>query len=250
MNNAQNDNTITCVILEDEPIAMELMIDIVKTFPVLHTIGKAASIDKALELIVALKPQLVISDIKLTGGPVFNLIKRLRQIETPMPSFIVNTGYDDKEFLLESQNNYSKEVVKFIPKPVQAHVDGWLKDAIIEVEEYVRSQAATAPKSILINMTGELVKVELDDVLYIKIEGKYLIVFTQNKPYRLLETLVQFQTKNQLPENFLTIIKGCVVNMNYCARLKVAKEVVVLNNNVELKYSRSYYPNIKQYLGK
>lgn len=100
---------LTCLILEDEPLATDLIAGYVRQTPTLKLLDTAGSAMEALTKLQSLKPDILFLDIELPGLNGFEL---LRTVNNP-PQVIVTTAYH--EFAVEG---YELNVVDYLMKPI------------------------------------------------------------------------------------------------------------------------------------
>ncbi|XAZ81810.1 LytTR family DNA-binding domain-containing protein (plasmid) [Fibrella sp. ES10-3-2-2] len=101
---------IRCLLVDDEPLAQELILDHMAQLPMLDVVGVAGNALQAIELYKNLKPDLLLLDINL---PRMNGYELLKSLPGKAPWVVVTSGY--QEFAFEGFEN---NVVDFILKPV------------------------------------------------------------------------------------------------------------------------------------
>lgn len=84
---------ISCVLVDDEPLASERMEAIVNLTGRAKVIRKLNYPENALREIQQLKPDIVFLDVEMPGMSGFDLVKNLHQ-NNCFPSFVFVTGYD------------------------------------------------------------------------------------------------------------------------------------------------------------
>lgn len=105
------------LIVEDEQRAREGLKDLIQSLsPEYEVVGMTAYGQNALEMIPTLKPDVVMTDIKMPfmSGLDFIRLARAKKLDT---AFIIVTAFADFEFAKES---ISLGVVEYILKPVSA----------------------------------------------------------------------------------------------------------------------------------
>jgi len=86
-----------------------------------EVIGEAGNGEDALEMIAELRPELVITDIRMPVMDGLELIRRVTEERPDGPSFIIISGYDDFKY---AQQAVRYGVVDFILKPIDEEVLG------------------------------------------------------------------------------------------------------------------------------
>ena len=108
--------TINFLIIDDEYYICEGIRTMIMTFgiPELGEIRTCYSGEEALSICRTFKPQIVLTDIKMSGINGIELIKLLSKTLYPV-RFLVLSGYDDYEYV---RNAFQNGAVDYLLKPV------------------------------------------------------------------------------------------------------------------------------------
>jgi DNA-binding LytR/AlgR family response regulator len=197
---------ITCLILEDEPLAAEVLEDYISQVPFLELQAKCADAIYALDVLQKQPVDLIFLDIHLPRLKGLDFIKTL----TNPPKVIVTSAY--QEYALEG---YELNVVDYLLKPIE-----WSRflmavnklQQAMAVNAYPH-RAAPAPEEktfLFFNVNKRKVKIFLDEILYIESLKEYIRITTHNKsiltkyPLNQVEELL---TRN----NFLRVHRSFIV---------------------------------------
>ncbi|HOO11246.1 MAG TPA: response regulator, partial [Cyclobacteriaceae bacterium] len=101
--------TIHCLIVDDEPLARNLLSDYVKKIPYLNLVGTAGNAIAAMEILRENPVDLVLLDIQMPELTGINMLKALQR----KPMVVLTTAYS--EYALES---YELDVVDCLLKPI------------------------------------------------------------------------------------------------------------------------------------
>ncbi len=198
---------IHCLIVEDEPLAAELLKSYLAKVPGLTL---AAHCDSAVDAFGALQRQpieLMFLDIRM---PRLTGLELLKTLQHP-PPVILTTAYRD--YAVES---YDYDVLDYLVKPIQ--FDRFLK----AIGKFYQRQTVQAPASaapvadsfeqayLFFRVDREQQKVWLRDILYIEGLGDYVKVFTAQGSLVTYERLSYLEEK--LPEeHFLRVHKSYII---------------------------------------
>lgn len=197
---------INCLIVEDEPLAAELLKSYLAKMP---DLALAAHCDSAVDAFAVLQRQpidLLFLDIRM---PRLTGLELLKTLKNP-PPVILTTAYRD--YAVES---YDYDVLDYLVKPIQ--FDRFLK----AVAKYYQRQSALPPAQtaqkdtyeqayLFFRVDREQQKVWLRDILYIEGLGDYVKVFTAAGPVVTYERLSYLEEK--LPEeHFLRVHKSYII---------------------------------------
>jgi len=167
-------NTIRCLIVDDEPPAREIIRRYILEVPSLELAGECANAIQAFSFLQHQQVDLIFLDIRM---PQLNGNDFLKTLKNP-PKIIFTTAYS--EYALEG---YELDVVDYLMKPIP--FDRFLK----AVNKAYQQTTARADTSIVIEekktdsfvyfrADRKMVKVMLQDILYIESMKDYIKVFT------------------------------------------------------------------------
>ncbi|MGF7218835.1 DNA-binding LytR/AlgR family response regulator [Spirosoma lacussanchae] len=166
---------LRCLLIDDEPLAQELLLDHVAQLHSLDIVGVASNALQAIELYQTLKPDLLLLDINL---PRMNGYELLGSLPGKAPWVIVISGY--QEFAFEGFEN---NVVDFLLKPV---VFSRFVRAITKVQERVQAldavgsavgsvTAGNVPSNQLAIKDGKtMVNVACQDIILVEAMSDYV----------------------------------------------------------------------------
>lgn len=196
---------IKSIAIDDEPKALEVIEIHASKIPYLELLASFTDPKKALEYVKQNYFDLIFLDINMPGLSGLEFINQLQH----KPHIIFTTAYSD--FALES---YDYEAIDYLLKPIE--FDRFYK-AIQKVERLIQLQSLkhdnSFEKSIFVKDGYKKVRVEIDEILYIKSEGNYLkIVCPETK---ILTRLTFQQVIEKLPANlFIRIHYSYIINLS------------------------------------
>lgn len=206
---------LNCVIVEDEPLARNLMVEYVKKVPSLHLIEACSNPVAALEVLRNNSVDLLFLDVQMPELTGISLLKVLQK----KPLVVLTTAYS--EYALEG---YELDVADYLLKPIT--FERFLR-AVDKVTQRVEGQKIivqekpvqeTASSFVFVKDGTKLVKVQLDDILYIEGLKDYVTIHTKQQKIVSLQRLKALE--EQLPAD-----KFIRIHNSYIAALK-AIEVV------------------------
>lgn len=169
---------IRCLLIDDEPLAQELLLDHIHQIPVLEVVGVASNALQAIELHQKTKPDLLLLDINL---PRMNGYELLRSLPGKPPWVVVISGY--QEFAFEGFEN---NVLDFLLKPVTF---SRFVRAVTKVQERIQSLetelvGGSAAKSVGTTLTPDgqmaikdgrtMINVVCQDIILIEAMSDYV----------------------------------------------------------------------------
>jgi DNA-binding LytR/AlgR family response regulator len=196
---------ISCLIVDDEPLARNLLADYVQKIEYLHLVGTCAN---ALEALNALKKQpvdLLFLDVQMPELTGISFLKTLHK----KPLVILTTAYS--QYALEG---YELDVTDYLLKPIT--FDRFLKAAekvsarLNEKNVTVAEKPADTPDYIFVKDGTKLVKVKWADILYIEGLKDYVTIHTQTHKVVTLQRMKALE--EQMPAHaFIRIHNSYIV---------------------------------------
>ena len=177
--------SISCVIVDDEPLARSLLKDYVSKVPSLNLVEVCSSPVAAMEVIQKQSVDLLFLDIQMPEITGISFLKIMKK----RPLVVLTTAYS--EYALES---YELDVVDYLLKPItfsrflQAvdKVNSRINSATAPIEKVVPN--ASHP-FIFIKDGTKLVKVIWTDILYIEGLKDYVTIHTRQQKIISLQRL-------------------------------------------------------------
>lgn len=196
---------MTCMIIDDEPLAVKLLESFVARTPQLQLVG---SFTDSVEAIAALRQQhvdLVFLDIQMPDLDGMELAHML-----PAETMIIFTTAF-KEYAFDS---YEVSAVDFLLKPIR--YNKFL--AAVEKCEKRREPPLQAPKglsTLFIRVDGELRQLQQDDILYVEGMKDYVMFYLQSQQRPLITHLTMKAVEDMLPaDRFMRIHRSFIVALD------------------------------------
>jgi DNA-binding LytR/AlgR family response regulator len=197
--------TYNCIVIEDEPLAAEVLQDYIGQVPFLKLVSTCSDAFYAMETLQSFDIDLMFLDIHLPKMKGLDLIKVLQK----PPKIIITSAY--QEYALQG---YDFDVVDYLLKPIE--FSRFLKavNRIVQIKQTVlpvRPVVQPAERvHLFFNVGKKKVKVFLDEILYIESMKEYIRVNTKVKS--VLTKFKLTQVEELLSENnFLRIHRSFIV---------------------------------------
>lgn len=160
---------ISCLIVEDEPLASDILQDYVKMVPFLQLKGVCTDAVYALEILRREKIDLILLDIHLPGMKGLDF---LRTLQNP-PAIILTTAYH--EYALQG---YELSVVDYLLKPIEFER---FVAAVNKVQKL--SLSANNKEILLIHADRKNIPIPLSEILYIESQKEYIRIQTLSSSF-------------------------------------------------------------------
>ena len=204
-----SENKINCLVVDDEPLAANLLKRHIGQFPQLRLIATCGNAIEAFDLLRNEAVDLLFLDIQMPG---IDGIKFARSLKHP-PSIIFTTAY--RNYAVES---YELDVVDYLLKPIT--IERFFKSInkyFARVENSGLSQAPVEKaednekRFVYVNTNRKYVKVLFDDVLYVESLKDYVSIHFPGQRILTKDKIGEFEQK--LPGYFLRVHRSYLVNI-------------------------------------
>lgn len=124
----------------------------------------------------------------------------------------------------------------------------YFEEELREVVERIEKEFLDRKQELTIKKGQELIRIFIQDVVYIETEGNYLNIVTTNGVMKTRETMTNME-KELCRKNFVRCHKGYLVNMAYIARIKNGEIMLQwCEKNMLLPIGRSYEKDVRKKL--
>lgn len=231
---------IKILIVEDELVIAEDLKEILEELGY-EVCGIAVSSREALALIDEKSPDLALLDIQIKGGK--DGIELAAEInENYHLPFIMLTSHADIHMINRAKevNPYGYLVKPFNEKEILAGIElamaNFAKEQTRKKEEDT-SQDFVLSDSLFIRTNGMLVKLKLQDIIYLEADANYTQVYAKDKKFVIRSTLKDLEGKLD-PNRFVRIHKSYLINLSEIDSIQ-AESVYI--SGKEIPISRNQY---------
>ena len=196
---------IHCLIVDDKPLAIDILTDYVAQVPSLHLAGSSENPVEALNWVGERRVDLVFLDIQmpqLTGLQFMQALDRRAQV-------ILTTAYADYAL-----TGFEHDVIDYLLKPIPFER---FYQAVQKAQRRLRPAAAEAPAEtsrpyVFVKTEHRMQRVDLAEVLYLEGLQNYVIIHTTT------EKIIARQTLNSLEASlpaaaFARVHKSFIVSL-------------------------------------
>ncbi len=236
---------IRCLIVDDEPLALNLIEDYVLKTPFLDLTNKFNSPFQAIDALQNEKIDLIFLDIQMPGLSGIELSKLLHN----GPKVIFTTAYS--QYALEG---FKVDALDYLVKPI--NYQEFLKAAnkaltwfsLLEQNRSDIDSEESSNSSIFVKSEYKLIKVELKSILYIEGLGDYVKIYItdQSKPILSLISLKKLEEELS-PKQFMRVHRSFIVNLEQIA--KIDRNRIVFGS-VYIPIADSYKDQFQEFLNK
>lgn len=208
---------IKVLIIDDEPLILELISKTVETYcPNVSIVAKAENVKSGVAAINEYEPDLVLLDIKMPDGSGFDLIKHF---DKPDFKVIFISGY--MEYAIKG---YKFNAIDYILKPIDEEELALAinkADDIIRYEEKMQFKALEENIKVLkksdkiILKTSEYVHlINTADIIRIEADGNYSTFFIEGGRKVIVSRAIKEYEEALIDKGFHRIHKSHIININ------------------------------------
>ncbi len=163
--------------------------------------AEAGDAVRAMELLHRERFDLVLLDVRLPGADGLTLARLLRERPQAQPVVLVSAHAD---YAVQA---FEVEAIDYLTKPVRLER---LQQALQKVQRLGGGpRAAAVPQVLRIPQRGQVLRLPLSEVVYVKAELKYLTVRTAQRSYLLEGSLADLEARH--PGRFLRVHRNALV---------------------------------------
>ena len=195
---------LTCIIVDDEPLAVRLLVSYVEKTPDLDLLASFTDSIKAINAIKTQKPDLLFLDIQMPNIDGMELAHSLPE-ETRV---VFTTAF--KEYAFES---YEVNALDFLLKPIR--YNKFL--SAVEKARKLKQPSSPAPQpqqpnTVFIRVDNEWRNVAIDHIVYVNGMKDYVLFYLDNEPKPLITHLTMKAVEGMLPKDrFLRIHRSYII---------------------------------------
>ncbi len=230
-----------CLIVDDEPLAQQVIEEFAGRVPFLTVVGKCSSATEAAEVIRNSTIDLIFLDIHM---PRISGLEFISSLQDP-PQFILVTAYS--EYALQG---FNVNATDYLMKPVP--FDRFLK-AVNKAYELFRlrnkpatSQDQASQKYMLVRSGYQTLKIVFDTILYIEGLKDYVKIYTEGKK-AILSLLTMKGLVETLPaEKFMRIHKSYIISTDRVSaisrnRVMIGEKWIPVGENYRDAFRKKMY---------
>jgi len=204
--------TYNCLIVDDEPLAQELIAEYVSQIPELHVVGRCSNAMEASSFLAKERIDLLFLDINM---PVMKGIHFFNNLVNK-PQVIFTTAH--REYALEG---FEVSALDYLLKPIVFErfflaIQKFFKtmeskDLVPDDSSFKRGNQTK--DLIFVSQGHRRVKVELDKVKYVESFKDYINIQSTNGSLRIKENIGAFEKK--LNQSFLRVHRSYIINVKF-----------------------------------
>ena len=235
---------LTCIIVDDEPLAVKLMESFVAKTPDLELLGSFTDSVEAINAVKEQKPNLLFLEIQM---PDLNGMELAHMIPAET-KVIFTTAF--KEYAFE---RYEVSALDFLLKPIRYNkfmvavekAKEWFNSRSVECG--VRSESTSAT-NLFVRVDGELRNITIDNIVYVNGMKDYVMFYMDGETKPLITHLTMKAVEEMLPpEKFLRVHRSYIIAVDKIK--KVDRNDCIYIGNEIIHVPDGYQESFHNFLG-
>lgn len=225
---------LKCIIIEDEPLAVNVMKDYIQQIPFLELIAVCNDAISAMQKLSEHQIDLMFLDLHL---PKVKGLDFLAAIKNP-PKVIITTAYH--EFAVES---YKYQVLDYLLKPIEFErfVTSVLKALPVDLKS--DNQKKNEPEFLFFTVNKKRAKIQVSEILYIESQKENIKIVLREKTIITRHSISELE--KTLPSDFIRIHRSFIISKNKIDTFD-SQSVEIQNKSIPI--GRNYKNYIKDLL--
>ena len=243
---------LKCIAVDDEPLALQIIVSYIEQTPSLTLVGQFSNAIEALKAIHEQDIDLIFLDIRMPDINGIELAKIVEQYRVKGNLRIIFTTAFDQYAL----DGYKVDALDYLLKPFSfvdfsksvAKALGYF-ELIRNPEQEIRKFNPPIPETevayIYLKFEYQLVRIAVDDIIYVESMKDYVKVFRLSEDKPLLSLTSMKSLEEKLPENkFMRIHRSFIVSLD---KIKSATKNSVQIDKVTIAVTDQYKDNFMKF---
>ena len=228
---------MTCLAVDDEPLALDLLEDNIGKIPFLKLLKKCSNALEANDFLQSQTVDLVFHDIQMPG---LTGIQFLQGLSKTPPLVIFITAYEKY-----AMDGYALDVVDYLLKPVS--FERFLKAVNKAHDKFMaRKPGVPAGDYIFVNSEYNLVRIDFADVAYIEGLKDYVKIFLLSSQRPVITRMSLKSLEEKLPsEHFVRVHKSFIVSLNKIVSIRKGRISIL---KAQIPISEHYKENLHKFI--
>ncbi len=251
---------IRVLLVDDEPLAREMLREMLQSDPEVEIVGESCNGREALEAIRSESPDLIFLDVQMPEVGGFDVLASLEKDKLPYVIFV--TAYD--QYAVRA---FEVQALDYLLKPFdQERFDiSWQRaktqlsrdrnsgtdQRILTLLEELKAGNRYLER-LVIKAGGRIYFLDTAEIDWIEAEGNYVSVHSAKKSHLLRETISSLESQLD-PKKFVRIHRSSIVRLDFIQELQPwfhGEYRVILNDGTQLTLSRNHRDKLQEALGK
>ncbi|MBR1656594.1 MAG: response regulator transcription factor [Prevotella sp.] len=235
---------IKCLIIDDEPLALQQLEGYIKKIPYLELAASCQSVSEALGIIKTDSIDAVFTDVNMPDMNGLDFVRAIHDTgENPL--IVFTTAYS--EYAVES---FTVDAVDYLLKPFGQEDVERVAAKLFKIYEQSNVAAVSSvdeDDTLFLKTEHKIVRIDIKDIRYIEGMSEYLKIHLEGHPKPLIVLLSMKKLEERLPTPiFMRIHRSYIINLKKIQ--EVNKNRVILDADTYLPIGDLYRQTFMNYL--
>ena len=233
---------IRCIIIDDEPLALQQMEGYIKKIPYLELVAACQSAMEAKEILENEKIDAIFCDINL---PELNGLDFVKSLENP-PMVVFTTAYS--EYAVEG---FKLNAIDYLLKPFGCEEMKRAAEKIKKCYDTLRTLQDVSQidedDAIFLKTEYKIVRINISHIRYVEAMSEYLRIYLMDYPRPIIVLLSMKKMEERLPSHtFMRVHRSYIINLKMIQ--EISKNRISLGNDTEIPIGDSYRDQFIAYI--
>jgi two-component system LytT family response regulator len=230
----------TAIIIEDEPQYARMLQSLVNEFyPDIVLKGMTGSVKEAERMIESIRPDIIFSDIELSDGSVFDLLKRLSSINAHI---IFITAHN--EFAIEA---FRFSAVDYLLKPLKENefriaVEKALERVELKQMQHIRLMLENMDKTnenkrLVLRTLEQIHIINIRDIIRCQSDNTYTTFYLVNTENILVSKGLREYEDLLCSNGFFKVHQSHIINLQFLRKIDKTTDEVILSDKSRIPLS-------------
>lgn len=235
---------IRCIIIDDEPLALQQMEGYIKKIPYLELVAACQSAIDAKEILEKEKIDAIFCDINL---PELNGLDFIKSLENP-PMVVFTTAYS--EYAVEG---FQLNAVDYLLKPFGCEDMKRAAEKLKKCQDTLRTLQDVSQidedDAIFLKTEYKIVRINISHIRYVEAMSEYLRIYLKDYPRPIIVLLSMKKMEERLPSHtFMRVHRSYIINLKMIH--EISKNRISLGDDIEIPIGDSYRDQFNAYINK
>jgi len=252
----QADVSLKTLIVDDEPIARQVLREELEAIDDLVIVGEADNGASALLDVAQLQPDLVLLDLQMPGMGGLEVVRNLGTVPHK-PVLVIVTAYD--AYAIQA---FEAGAVDYLLKPIgpqrlaeaierARRITAWqVSEKLARLQQILDTPAGAPPRKIVGRRGQEYFLLSTEEILAFQADRNIVWIITARERYTAALTLKALE-EVLVASNFRRIHRSALVNVDHVRKMSAISSqrwLITLSNNLELIASKRQAQSIRKLL--
>ncbi len=242
---------ITCILIDDEKLARDLLKEFLEDYPEIEIIQECSKGTEAIEAIDEHQPDLIFLDVQMPGMDGFEVLKNIDH----RPYVIFSTAYD--QYAIQA---FEENAIDYLLKPLDRER---FSKAIERVKKQLQNQPNNVDKLVqlltaqdgskfsshlFVQKSDKYLNLPITDILHLEASGDYTIISTNDDQFLSSSGIGKLEDKLD-PTIFIRVHRSTIINIRHLKEIEKHFNgglIVKMDNGKSFNVSRTYAKEIRK----